>query len=1184
MSRPGWLFPLQPYTVHVNTIHVPTVESTLLHAFLTKGDQYNRVAPIVFQDHVAATIRYLELGSHILPDHRLSHFISPDTVTGFIPSILVGASGNVPWTIASTEHIWMPATIRDHLNSPAVQFKALIAVYLRVNGSLAMLKRSKAQTKEETRLLNTKVDEHIQRHFALAQLLDGMDFPSDFVIKAAGIDLTQHGRGGKTDFKDDRDRATVQRRTIKVEPTPLEVIGNRRHAYLGDKTVLQVHGAHLAEFALSTDDALETIALAIRTNQSDASLEWNFAPLDSPGKCRAFPHYYPIPMESAAQCRAHSWYLACLVILNKSWTEVVAPTTVPAGEERKIHGPVAVERPLSAFVGGGLFSACDPPSLNKEFLHSLAVRHAFHRVAGSFLALFAEVVHTKKIADADWRMDLESRPSALERHFPADTTCFHWGDLPSLEPVLSQVGLTGVQSGKGKKDMVRVLMKSLPVCCGARDMAKCFLNACKGRNGETFWRIVRTMFFCSLAGLYPGSVHRMDFLGMMRLYRMIFIDRKLFLAALGREIKDNRKRPKGEKENKTGALVVTVFREYFIYLTSRDSEWVQLVDHYIKWEQFVAATLHSADEMRAKINLATAPQGNEFVHAINALDEVAVDLDVYRYRKATYVNTVLNKLDTIHDCINESREIELRDIRVMQGLLNRILDEEILEEEDLEPLYETVHIKRLFQGDPYDFYEKCPGLPGRRDSEFHHALANALAESELRHEAMSYALDPQVKRNIWNFLLRTKPRDRLKIEYLLDPRLGGVAPQAIQMLYKTKTVYDTRSSPKSIKTYVSNLFIRDMRIFSWYFHLVARLEQFRLEPLDAETTEQQARAFRRNRYHLLPHEPLPPDAWIVRVCLCCGRVPTFADVGLYGNFRVAFDPVAKTLICDKKVSRVARAKARADSAKRKSNRAQAEGAFEEEEEPEPEPEPEEEEDDDDDVLGADGDEDDDAEGVFGDDDDDDAEGAFGDEEGGGGERATAKKKKKKKKVEPESKKRARAERRESNTVPCTNQPVISVNLYGAALVHGKSRMMFCPECARFHTYSQSGWGRGGYRCKICRVKETPPKKLERCSFCGNAERGSSLKMVDLLVPDKDPSCPDVVDVDTGLVTKFHDPLTDPMRCYQTVWLCQADANSVGLFAKHHTKRYYLNMSKEELWKIISPANTERRIEQIKKRE
>ncbi len=309
-----------------------------------------------------------------------------------------------------------------------------------------------------------------------------------------------------------------------------------------------------------------------------------------------------------------------------------------------------------------------------------------------------------------------------------------------------------------------------------------------------------------------------------------------------------------------------------------------------------------------------------------------------------------------------------------------------------------------------------------------------------------------------------------------------------------------------------------------YFNIVSRLERFNLIPLDADTVEQQARAFRKHRFHLLPEEPLPPLAWTVYVCFCCNRIASFADTATYGNFRIAYDPVTQNMVCGKKIARVARSKAATTTSAVTGLSVNAATAGMQEHEQE--------------AAAA----------------------------------AAAAAADKAKKEDEARKKKARAERKDGNSVPCKGQPVLPVSLYGYALEFSGHRYMHCPHCGQFHNYRDSGWGRGGYRCTACRTKENALDKLERCAFCGGSDRGHALKTIDILAPNPggDPT------------NDQHDPIRFPLQCYQTLHFCQKDANSLGLFAKHVGERYYANLPKEKLWEMIAPANVARMKQQDKK--
>jgi hypothetical protein len=351
--------------------------------------------------------------------------------------------------------------------------------------------------------------------------------------------------------------------------------------------------------------------------------------------------------------------------------------------------------------------------------------------------------------------------------------------------------------------------------------------------------------------------------------------------------------------------------------------------------------------------------------------------DVYRYQKQAYVAAIVTTINLTQDALHEKRCEEGREITVMEDMLYALSMGDILDADDMAPLLKSRHLAKRFDGDPLGMY-------GRSVRDFEHALEGALADSRRIYDHdLGYAVPDHIKRNIIQFLLNTPPDERYRFDYLLDPRLGGIDRATVQTMAKTCHVHATRSSPKTIRTHIQNLSIDDLRLMGWYFNIVSRAERFNLHPLHATMIEQQARAMRRFRFHLLDYEPLPPGAFTVYICICCKRIATFSDSAMYGNFGVSYDPHLRTFVCSKKASRAARVRHRPADLATALLETEVERA----------------------------------------------------------------------KNETSSRqKRARAERKEDNSLPCEGQPVIPIDIYGCALEFDGDRYLICPACGQFHTY------------------------------------------------------------------------------------------------------------------------------------
>lgn len=615
------------------------------------------------------------------------------------------------------------------------------------------------------------------------------------------------------------------------------------------------------------------------------------------------------------------------------------------------------------------------------------------------------------------------------------------------------------------------------------------------------------MFYCTMVGLYPHSEHRVDLRSAIRIYHMLFVDRNIFFNALEKEAQKHEAakllNPKLKKTNKTCQLVYVAFREFFIHSVRNESEWIDVVNQRINWSDFVDNTVNMADEMRRCARFAHAPDGDEILYACNALWRCKGEYgsDVYRYRKKEYTATIAEKINRTRDGLHDKKRLEVEEIHMIRALLDRLVDGDILAESELKPLSHSRHLGTLrtnratgvIHRDPTQLYRTNP-------QQFAVAVNKALENSYERHTHLAYTVEPHIRLNILNFLLRTRPDNRLDFDCLLDPRLGGVSKESVQTMAKTYHIYMTRSSPKSIKAHVYNVDVRDLCIFSWYFNIVARLEKFNLVPLDADMVSRQARAMRKYRFHLLDDEPLPPGAWTIYITFCCSRVATFSNMPTYGNFAMSYDPLTRNMVCSKKVARTARVRSKVVEPASASETAI--------------------------------------------------------------ERA-------KKEVEARTK-RARAERKDDNFLPCDGQTALAVDLWGMALEYEGERYLFCPQCGQLHIYRELGWGRRGYMCKSCRMKEQPLNKLERCAYCGQTDRGHVLKTMEMIAPTTDPC------------NEHHRPLEDPLSCYQTLHFCQADANSAGLFGTYPTDRYHNFTPKDKLWNIIRPGYSARTIVNYKK--
>ena len=161
----GRLYPRRPYIIRVNTFHVPSVESTLLHSLTSKGKNFVHTAPVVFQDSILGTRRYFELGAHF-------------SQTTTVAAALAGLPYAGDWKLAPESIIWSPAHADAIGRRPACDYLLFISLYWRVNGANAIV-NTYVDKDMVSRFDPTvsKVEEFINRHLPMSMYADAVENP-----------------------------------------------------------------------------------------------------------------------------------------------------------------------------------------------------------------------------------------------------------------------------------------------------------------------------------------------------------------------------------------------------------------------------------------------------------------------------------------------------------------------------------------------------------------------------------------------------------------------------------------------------------------------------------------------------------------------------------------------------------------------------------------------------------------------------------------------------------------------------------------------------------------------------------------------------------------------------------------------------------------------------------------------
>ncbi len=173
-------------------------------------------------------------------------------------------------------------------------------------------------------------------------------------------------------------------------------------------------------------------------------------------------HYCPKRMTSVEECRSHSWWLACLMLVNEAWDNI----STLQQEHQLTEDDEATDIGLLHGTQSRSW-----PALRKCY--------AYQRIMGAFIPLvYSTLAYQLPHSDDDWRPRPDGSPSPLDRHFPEQTSCFHAGDMPQLDCIFDQVGFYGVQVVKGKVPLANLVIKAMPVCCQSRELLENLVKVC----------------------------------------------------------------------------------------------------------------------------------------------------------------------------------------------------------------------------------------------------------------------------------------------------------------------------------------------------------------------------------------------------------------------------------------------------------------------------------------------------------------------------------------------------------------------------------------------------------------------------------------------------------------------------------------------------------------------------------
>lgn len=357
---------------------------------------------------------------------------------------------------------------------------------------------------------------------------------------------------------------------------------------------------------------------------------------------------------------------------------------------------------------------------------------------------------------------------------------------------------------------------------------------------------------------------------------------------------------------------------------------------------------------------------------------------------------------------------------------------------------------------------------------FSETIGLAIESTKKTKKLSEFQLSSQIKMNIINHLLRLSPKERLRFEALMDPSLGGISKCAVHVLRVCYSIYQIRSAPKDLRSQLKSVKINDHVVINWYFNILTKIERISLMPLDVATVESINSAMRTNRYCLHPIEILPANAFKIHYSICCGNIKSMPVAEKPKKRAQMIFGAIGVSYNPKTKNYVCIKKVKKNPPGSKNAKPRAPIPISSIIEPE--------------IAKI-------------------TKSALG--------------------------KEAAKERKRLNTLPCENQPVLGIDIFGHALLlkssDGKTttRYQHCPKCATLHIYKHEYWGASGYMCPYCIETCQVRHEVERCAACQVMAKkgGSKMKLLDVTRSEKDP------------LDDTWNQYENPLSCFELLHFC-----------------------------------------------
>lgn len=947
-------------------------------------------------------------------------------------------------------------------------------VYYRTNMAMCLMRyiQKTFVTQARDKFFEPKVIRFINQHLRAVQYLDSLPDPRDDLIDAQHL-CSLYEPLGVSNSNDDRDMFVITRTHVKIKDNPVEHLRKRFPALMW--TVEQVANAI----------ATGAIAQPLRYIRSECS-EW--APL----------------MPETVSVQTHTIYLACIYLLNQCYDGI---TSCESSIDRD-----ALWAYYASFTD--IFFACLPGgNMSDQFL--LTPYGSKLQRGGNGGMLFTDEL-------SPW----EAHGSNMAMR------AFHCGDLPDMYHVLISLPLWGEQDTPTYL-IGKLLHKSLPFACQRRHIIKLIVST--ANTDEAFWCVFSKLFWCMLAGLYPGDLGAASApqgLTMRDLLRIkeLTSSKRMLMDAISADS------PAGTPGANGGPLVVFIaFRLHMLYMVSLNPTYRADAEQCIDYAHFYENTVELANLIRAT---SLFPE-DAFAQARKQLSKTVKSPHsrVHRFRRKSKAETLKDYCnDALEKTIICDKHNRISDLALLKRLHTQYTDLEV----------RLSQFKQSMIG--IDFVARTGGAAGEITiGNMAELIDRRIAINEHAIALYNDILAVTCKSAIANIIIRIPRADRLTptaFSILTLPQYGGISQLSVQHMCTLANIYST-AMPKDFRSCIAIMNPAHLVIICFFFNMVALFERMNFVTLDATTVRRTDYAMTHTRYHVYPGQEIPAEVFNVSIAPCCGKIANLIGQGKYGCKRVGYDTEKLAFVCAHGKTMHAHNKLDNDEEEDDSlDDEDDENAKEKEDVNLAER-----------VLEAQNDQLDDY---------------MADLDLGGLDLIADAVKKKgrgtKRSAAMEARKSIRNDRKTFNRIPC-GQPVINISLRGRALIWGgtkenRAMFLFCPKCGALHAYTIlnfSGAIDGLYRCNECARKETAHLQYRRCAYCDKTGQLVVTEKCRLYV-----YCPD----------KPKTPLTDAEDSYQHMYFCRAHYSIA--------KRFAHDRPKEELFEKIRYVEHMRLVENAKK--